>query len=159
MLIHGQTASNILTPLLVDATGRPLVVLDGVTGSVVTVQASGGDKIFSYESAVGQETSNLALAAGTNSINGAAVPAGKVWVLTNFAIRYSGTVAGVALYAALVLAGSARTLFNQLTVTSGLYYDRQGQWVLAAGGNALLTVSGATLNDDAYRSEERRVGK
>ncbi len=38
-LVHGQTATDILTPLLVDATGRPLVVVDSigtvtVTGSV-----------------------------------------------------------------------------------------------------------------------------
>ncbi len=29
-LIHGQTTTNILTPLLVDATGRPLVVVDSI---------------------------------------------------------------------------------------------------------------------------------
>src|SRR5574342_765961 len=35
-LVHGHTSANVLTPLLVDATGRPLVVVDSI-GTVTVV--------------------------------------------------------------------------------------------------------------------------
>lgn len=149
MLIHGQTSTNLLTPLLVDATGRPLVVLDSVTGGVVTVQATGGDKIFAYESAVYQNISNAALAAGTNQLVTATVGTGKVWIVSSIAIRYIGVVATVQLFARVYNGATFVTAFHISPPVSGQIYDRQGQWIVPATGYVDLIVLNATLNDSA----------
>ena len=150
MLIHGQTASNILTPLLVDATGRPLVVLDGVTGSVVTVQASGGDKLFSMESVVERVYANTALAAGSKKLDSDAVPTSKVWVISVVVYRYDGTTAGVELQPQVIHDSGPVPIENKVGPTSTTYYRANGPFYLDAGDFIRLNISGAVLNDDAY---------
>lgn len=114
------------------------------------VNAGGGDKIFSMEAALLRAVSNTALAAGTNVLDDSAVPSAKVWVITQLAMAYVGTVLGVNLEMRIRSGGVDYALYNQTPPVSGSWYDRQGKWVLAAGDNLRLSVSSATLNDDAF---------
>lgn len=96
-------------------------------------------------------TNNTSLAAGANNLDLTTVPANRVYVITNITVMYTGTVSGVRLLVNKVDAGAVQyALFDVQSITSQLYYDRQGMWVLNAGEFLRLAITGATLNDDAY---------
>lgn len=105
--------------------------------------------LFGVSDTVRGQVNNTTLAAGTNTLQGTAVPAGKIWVVTNISLRYIGTVAGVALFAQIVSGGTTYSLFNQTPPVSAVMYDRQGWWVLEEGDLIQYSITGATLNDDA----------
>jgi len=144
-LIHGADSTGKAIPLLVDASGQVIVS----RAAKVMVDTSGGDKIISVKGSANLRTVNTNLAAGQNDIDIPTVPANEAWVLTNFTVYYAGTVAGVTLQLLI----SSTTLNDVLAVitgiTSGVFYDRQGYWLLFPGEIARLRVTGATLGDDA----------
>jgi hypothetical protein len=104
---------------------------------------------FGYSGQVYERVVNTALAAGVNNLDTSAVPAGRIWVVTSIACHYVGTVAGVVILVVIQQGANLLALYNVTAVVSNQYYDRQGQFILAAGDFVRLTVSGATLNDDA----------
>lgn len=107
--------------------------------------------IDNYTDVVYEGVSNTSLSAGSNNIDSTAVPAGEVHVITNISVSYTGTVSGVSLRATLFESGvGGYVVFQEDSISSTYWYDRQGNWVLPAGDYVRLVVSGATLNDDAY---------
>jgi hypothetical protein len=102
-----------------------------------------------YSGTVRRSWSNTTLAAGDNNVDDSAVPDGEIWVITNIAARYVGTVSGVILRPYVVIAaGTGYVLTQWDTLVSQTYYSWQGKIVLMAGDYLRIGVSSATLNDD-----------
>lgn len=140
----------------VDGSGNPVKVLVHIDGSVkvksiadaVTVQAAGGDKVFSFESAVMGRVESWSLSAGTNQLDSSVVPDGKCWILTNIAMEYIGTPPTEIMFK-LRLGVDNYELWNVLAPVSNRWYDRQGWWLLEESARLRVTVVGATLADVA----------
>ena len=80
--------------------------VDVKTMPTVTVQAAGGDKIFSLESVVANQEA-LTATAVDELLSGQAVPTGKLWVITYIAI----------------------TLINRAPTRLAYYLNHDGTWV------------------------------
>ena len=106
--------------------------------------------LAAYGAALRSHVENLALGAGLNNLDVAAVPANKLHVYTNITLRYDGTVATVELACGILVGASYFQLFSQSPPVSTITYDRQGTWVLAAGDVLRMVVVNATAGDDAY---------
>jgi hypothetical protein len=105
--------------------------------------------LLGFSDTVQQATSTTTLPAGTSAINGEAVPAGEMWLITNMSMRMlSATITVLSLY--LVIDGAAMGIFQQPTPATNVIYDRQGHWALGPGDNVRGVVAGATLNDDFF---------
>jgi hypothetical protein len=115
----------------------------------VDVQSPTGDKFFGFHAILEEALSNTALAAGTNYLDGAAVPAGEIWWIGRAAIVYSGTVPTRML---LYPSGLATYLpvLQQLAPVSGQWYLGEVGIYIQVGDFMRLEVTGATLNDDMY---------
>lgn len=92
--------------------------------------------------------SNTALSAGNVDVDDSAVPTGELWVITNFSASYTGTVTNVSLRFTIKSGASRYTIYHQGGLSSALYVDRQGLWILKAGDILSVRVLNATLNDD-----------
>jgi len=123
--------------------------VDIASAPTLTVQSLGSDKIFGMESGVFGQKSNTDLAAGTNTVNGDAVPTGKVWIITHAGVIYIGTVPTV-----LMLFQHHNTLdlnvIREVSITSGKKYSILTPLVLPAGDYLTSRVEGATLHDDLF---------
>lgn len=105
--------------------------------------------VFGITDELAGKVVNTSLNAGNNNIDGDVIPAGEIWVITNLAMIYIGTVANVEIYARL--GGTPDSIFwGVKPPVSGVTYDRQGQWIAMEGNKLRMQVLGATLNDDAY---------
>lgn len=115
----------------------------------LTVQAAGGDKLFSFESVVSEAKSNTNLSAGVNTLTGTAVPDGKVWVLTHVSTFYVGTSPT---YLELLTRskGILLILGRKLAPASEEILDWQGVVLMTAGDYVRAAVVGATAGDDMY---------
>src|SRR5512139_2034280 len=150
-LVFGRTASGLMVPVLVSATGE-LVVDSLPAGSALIgdVQARNLGWVsatwqkdpmrFGYSGQVVEAVVDNNLDAGDNTVLSTSVPAGEVHVITNIGITYAGTVAGVALAVLMNLSGVASRLFGQAPPVSVQLYDRQGWWVLAPGSYIYLAI-------------------
>ena len=152
--------------VLVDSiTGIVSVSLDGQTGTLKVAQQSPSSLAtgnhgwisgawqkspipFGASGFVEESLVSTTLPAGTSFLSGTACPAGEMWVISNIAIRYTGTVAGVTINARIVNSVNI-DVFGVTPPVSGQYYDRQGHWVIFPGGYVRQLIIGATLNDDA----------
>lgn len=105
--------------------------------------------LFGYSALKTDTVSDTTLAAGTVVMNGATVSAGEIWVITNIAMQYIGTVP-TSFQVAIYDGAAEHLLFNQLAPVSSQLHDRQGWWIIVAGDNLRYTIDGATLNDDFY---------
>jgi hypothetical protein len=94
--------------------------------------------------------SDTALGAGANDVDSGSVAAGELWVITNIAVRYAGTVAGVVLTPGFYDGSNLFPVGEERSITSGQWYAYQGEWILVEDDVLRLQVAGATLNDDAY---------
>lgn len=145
-LIFGKTSTGLMVPVRVDANGLLSIESLGQVGGAWQKNPLA----FGYSGVVKRVASNVALAAGTNVLDDSAVPAGEIWVITNIATRYVGTVATVVIRVEIYDGASGYVLYDAGNLTSSLSVDRQGWWVLPSGYNLRATVFNATLNDDAY---------
>ncbi len=145
-ILFGVTSAGVMVPIRVDANG----LIDIQSKGWIASAWQKNPLLFGYSGQILIADTNTSLAAGNNTIDSSAVPAGEIWVITNCAIAYSGTVAGVTMSAQLLDAATGYTLYGVLAVTSGLFVDRQGWWVLIPGNKLRLSITGATLNDDGF---------
>lgn len=99
---------------------------------------------------IGTLTQNLALAAGTNTLNDAVVPANHKYVVRNISAIYTGTVAGVQLNINLVIGGTVINIRSFTGITSGVANQVPIDFPMTAGDNVRLAILGATLNDDGF---------
>jgi hypothetical protein len=106
--------------------------------------------IYSYSNIQHAIVSSITLALGDNILLSAAVPANTLHVYTNLCMAYIGTVLNVVIHCTILSGAVYYYLFSQSPVVSAVRYDRQGLWVLKAGDQLAIVITGATLNDDAY---------
>lgn len=123
--------------------------VDIVSIPTVTIQAAGGDKLFSFESIVEQALEDEDLATGTNSLEGTEVGSGKVWKITHASIKYVGTTPDYILVRAYRLAG-AIALIHKLEPTSDQFYIWEGEIYMQNPDYMYATVGGATATDNFY---------
>jgi hypothetical protein len=120
--------------------------------SAPTLKITGaeGNILDSIKAPYIESVSVPSLTAGTSDHNGAAVPANYYYIITSFVIRYTGTAAGVIVGARVVSNGASNVLYDATGLTSGLFVDRQGKWLMSAGDNIRVRVTGATAGDALY---------
>lgn len=100
---------------------------------------------FGYSDTYSERLIDTALAGGNVNLLGTAVPSGQVIVATNLSLRYDGTVP--TRIAANYEWGSIGGFWAVASPASGVWYDRQGWWVLKEGHYFVASVVGSTLND------------
>lgn len=119
---------------------------DSVT---LTVQSTGSDKIFAFESIVEEQVSNTNLNAGTNYLVAGTVGSGKVWKLTHITFEYIGISPTVVRVYAAGLATNL-IIYYKDSPTSGRWYTWDGEIYMQVGDGLILEVQGATAGDDIY---------
>lgn len=123
--------------------------LDSVGTDELRVGGKDGDKLFAFESIVEESVSNLNLAAGNNTLTGAAVPAGKIWKITTVSMFYVGAVP-TKIYT-YVTGFSAEFYFHyQASPVDSEIYNWTGELYLQAGDYLEADIIGATAGDDFY---------
>jgi hypothetical protein len=188
--VHGIDSLGNQYPLLVDASGRVIVVGSGASGEMTVTQTTpasltpgvygwdgttwrkvivdttgrviisrtervlvdpgGADKIFAYESVRQEALSNLDLAAGTNTLLGALVPAGKMLYVATASLNYAGTVTGVLLDVAINDGLSQIVVYRTAVAVSGTLFCTYPCCYIPAGGRVVFLTYNATLHDDFY---------
>lgn len=142
-IVHGVTATNQVVPLLVDASGSPIVL-----GNAYGWYNSAWRKsppAFGPSNYLLHFVDNTNLAAGTNNLDFATVPANQVWVYTNIYMQYNGTPpTNISAQIATWL------LYRQNAPATTVGYDRQGYWPVFPGYWLRMVVAGATAGDDAF---------
>lgn len=133
-LVQGVDSTGKIIPLLVDASGRAIVV--GADNSIFSPVANFAS------------VTNTDLAAGTNNITILTVPASQRYRVTMFSYSYTGTVAAVYLDPS-VKRGSTNYYFGEVNpVVSGKLYTVYFDLTLEASDLLQLSIFGATLHDD-----------
>jgi hypothetical protein len=97
---------------------------------------------------VHEETTNLTLAAGTNTLSSSAPASAKIWEITELTFSYTGTVLGVR----MEIKAAGKTVYKTIADPTSGKLERiadLGSLYLSAGEKIELVVTGATLNDDA----------
>lgn len=105
---------------------------------------------FGYYDGIGLSYAFNSLAAGTNSVNLYIGAADEVGVLTNLVFSLSATRAGTRMFFVYNDGVARHTIYLQSGATAGVYYDRQGNWVIPPGKILAAYVIGATAGDAAY---------
>lgn len=123
--------------------------LGSVATDLLRVESKDGDKLVGFESVVEEGLSDTNLATGTNTLDGTAVPTGKVWKITQAMVIYIGT-APSALQIRVPGLGGTIYLLDQRTITSGVAYMWSGEIYLQVGDYMQARVTGATAGDDLY---------
>ena len=105
--------------------------------------------LWGYNDVVSEAVDDLNLAAGTNSVVGATVPAGEVWIVSTITgVVVSATASILNLF---ITVGGIDIIIKAVTPpTSGAVYLETGQFVLKAGDKVFIRVFTATAGDDAY---------
>jgi hypothetical protein len=105
--------------------------------------------LIGYSGTGSEEVKNLSAAAGTNQLNGTAVPAGEIWNVyaahlldidsaTTFP-RIGVTVSGIDVY-----------MISAATLAAGVYFTWNGSVILSPGDKVFGVLNNCTLNDDLY---------
>lgn len=140
-VIHGNDSSNNLVPLLVDATGKPIV-----TGTL-TVQGTNSDKLWSYSGAVYYENDAVIAPGGTFYILLVTVPAGFIHHIISGTFSYTGTVAGVLIYFIVYHGGNRYVVTAGQAPTSGTGYRIDIDVYMDPGDYIDLLVINSTAGD------------
>lgn len=118
-----------------------------VGSATLTVQAPTGDKIFAFESVVANTVTDADLDTGVNVLDSGSVPSGKVWVITNMQLLYTGTAPSV-----MVISIFHDGVEHQLTRIPGVASPSALLWqghVYLDGSDVIRSsVGGATATDD-----------
>ena len=135
------------TPLLVDANGH--IQADILTVPTTKVIPATGEVFKGFKAIVEEMYSNTNLGAGTQTVNGTAVPSGEIWKITRFAYYVnSGSINKVQIYvsglatAMILLTDNAPTMNDWVPDQSEIYMQEDDYMV--------IKVWGATAGDDAY---------
>ena len=157
-IIHGNYNDQNIIPILVDATGKPIVVLGAGTSAIGTVEVTsapvtevtskGGDKILGIESVIQGYYTNTNLPAGGSYLMGGQVPVNKYWHITAIGVVYIGTVTGVLLRLLLYNGTNEFIFINQITPLNALWYSSSVNVIMKAGDYIRAYVGGATAGDN-----------
>lgn len=123
------------------------IQVDVKTIPTTTVQSLDGDKIWAFNAIVEEQIQDSSLPAGTSTLTGTNVPAGKIYVITHVMFIYTGTPPG----ACFIFVDGLASGMNLITVAapgSGFPVSSSVNVYLQEGDSIDITVVGATLNDD-----------
>jgi len=140
-VIHGVDASDVVRPILVDASGQTLVA----ASSSLKVYNQNSELFFAFESRYAQGLTAVATA-GTNVINATAVAAGKLLMLQS---AYVSNLTSAMTFARIsVTAGANSTLVGSVTAPVAVSaLVAFGQMILAAGDVVQGQFFGCTAGD------------
>lgn len=157
-VIFGIDANKSVLPLLVDASGRPIISASQLTttGGKLLVDSNGRLVVTQDEDYLSEfvptlaRYENIALAAGTNVLDAYTVAANQVYRVNVLTVAYFGTVAGVTVRAAVYNGTDNFNLNTFSPVVSGVFYSFYPNMHVSAGWIIRLVITGATLNDDGH---------
>jgi hypothetical protein len=133
-LIHGMRSTGEILPVRVNNLGE---------------MQPAGTHTNSWVGQNYESGSNLALAAGANTLDLTAIPAGSLGILTGWTIQYSGTVATVRLSVAIRGGGNNYYVFHMVAgVVTGQRYIGSCFHVMGPGYFIRAEVANATAGDD-----------
>jgi len=122
----------------------PVVIMHPITGKA-------RNRIFAIDSSVADSKSNSDTAAGNVDLTSSAVPAGKIWIITNLqAYNAVSVITRIILYAPFVAPFPWVKALNSPAVSQGI--DCQGWIVLNAGQTMVARFIGCFLHDQIYFS-------
>lgn len=158
LVAYGLNGANSPTKLLIDADGRLTVTRESYQHGYISGAWQKQPIQQGYSAVIRGNYVNSDLAAGTNTISGATVPAGEIWIVEAVSAYYNGTVATVTLRMYVNSSSVDYTLVTITTVVSGIWYPVVGSWSLAPGENLALIIANATIHNSAnFRYLARRV--
>lgn len=105
--------------------------------------------VWGYSGIAEESLADTNLPGGTNNINGTAVPAGEIWVITHANVRYIGTnptllrIKVVGLATLIDIAEDKSPVSDKYLFWDGKIYLQEGDYVR-------FTAYGATATDDLY---------
>jgi hypothetical protein len=102
-----------------------------------------------YSAIQAEEVVNLSAASGGNTLTGATVPAGEIWVI-KFAEASNSNTANSNTKIRANIDGVALVLVENTTPIQGIWDIWNGEIVLAEGDNVYARLMGCALNDDIY---------
>ena len=103
-----------------------------------------------FTSSLTKICSNIALAAGNQTLTIYTVPANTVVIVDTVSVAYIGTVTNVKLRIRFKCGGVSANVAEFTSITSTLYYFYHGQMALDANDTIEIYVASATLNDQLY---------
>jgi len=130
-----------------DADGHVHVDVESSPTTVVIPHS--GERLVGFSGIAEEALVNTNLAAGSNVLNGSAVPTGEVWKITSACIRYVGTTPSGLYIMAVGLAGGM-VIHYDTSPSAGVWYFWGGELYLQAGDYMRGGVWGATAGDDLY---------
>lgn len=144
-IIHGVDSTGKQIPLLVDASGRPLVLSHGWVNGAAYKQPI----ILGYSGDYSQEVSDLNAAAGTVTLTGTTVPAGEIWdVQAIFGLDVQTNVT----YLSLRITVNAIPIALIRAASPGINIPVvwNGHIILSEGDSVNAQFIGTVLGDDIY---------
>jgi len=121
--------------------------VDVVSAPTTVVIPHSNERLVGFSGIVEEALINKDLLAGTNTLNGSAVPVGEVWKVTAATIHYSGTPPSALFIMAVGLADELMIL-HKPSPSSETWYFWNGEIYLQSGDYMCGVVTGATAGDD-----------
>ena len=107
--------------------------------------------LLGYSARVFRTITNLNLAGGTEINNDTAVPAGEIWVITHLVIAVgSTTITGLQARFIDGVSGAAAILVDVPAPANGVWYDRQGYWIMQENDYLAVRTATGTAGDDVF---------
>jgi len=155
VLICGLDPSSVLRALELDVDDHLYTVLESASKGPVGPHGWVGGAwqknplLLGYSGRIAFQAYDPNLSADYSTLYASVVPPGEIHVVTNIAIRYDGATSTMIMCGGLY-DGIFVPLLVQSSPVSVTWYPLFSNIILAPGDSLLLTILGATLNDDAY---------
>jgi len=158
MIVKGISSLGIDKPVLVDATGRLLVVIDAQTNNLNTSISNWPSYIWVKElevtktqpSSIIEQLYSVSLTAGTNTIVGGVVPSLLHYKLKRINFTYIGTTTGVVIRTYIIRSVVNYYAGEYRTLTSAVYYNDNYDLILNGDDRLGVQVVGATAGNSFY---------
>lgn len=104
-----------------------------------------------FSDVIRDSVQNTSLTGGAENLEGNAVPAGEIWVLTHISFMYNGTLP-TDIRIIMVAGGSGDTMiqYPSSALASNRYQGETGYWILEEGDYIRMRMLNATASDAAY---------
>lgn len=105
--------------------------------------------LLGYSDVIRNATNDTNLSAGIVSHASGAVPAGEIWIVTNIAYSYEGTIPGKIRVS--ILSSTVRyVIAMDRQLETAVFVSHQGYWVMDEGEQIDLRMYDATAGDNIY---------
>lgn len=121
--------------------------VDIKTAPTLTVQSTGADKISGFSALIHETPLDYSLDAGTNNVDGTAVPTGEIWILQSVC-AYVASASITRFSIDIIRDGAAHILENVISPVDERWYTWAGGVYMDAGDYVRLHIEDATAGDD-----------